>query len=150
MLTCSFLYCLWYQDHQVTSAELSMPFLGSILIGCSLGMFKKLAFAKHRASHRFLTAFVFFVQLTLLVMAPALKFPSLALQMRSLDEDPSVKSSYYDGRGEACIVFVCSGIVITFVFFALCNAVQHPKIPESLSNMLIGALPICLIAALDS
>ena len=61
MLSCSILFCLWYQDQQVTITELSMPFLGSILIGCSLGMFKKLAFAKHRASHRFLTAFIFFV-----------------------------------------------------------------------------------------
>ena len=70
--------------------------------------------------------------------------------MKSLNEDPNVKSSYYDGRGEACIVFVCSGVAITFIFFALCNALQHPKIPESLSNLLIGALPLCLIAALDS
>mmetsp|Transcript_2453 Transcript_2453/g.3393 ORF Transcript_2453/g.3393 Transcript_2453/m.3393 type:complete len:101 (+) Transcript_2453:512-814(+) len=100
-----------------------MPILSSVLIGSSLGIFRKVAQAQTRASYRFPTAFIFFVQLAMVFITPSLKFPSLTMHIKELGEDPEMETAYYDSRGLAVAVFFGTGLLITLIFFTVFNAV---------------------------
>ena len=54
------------------------PVLSSICIGCSLGLFKKVALAERRAGPSFVTTFTFHLTLAVVLLSPYLKYPSLA------------------------------------------------------------------------
>ena len=58
-----------------------MPIIGSLLIGYSLGMFKKLALAKRKASSRFPSAYIFFTTFIIVILSPSLKYPSVAFDI---------------------------------------------------------------------
>ena len=129
-------------------AILCLPIIGSILIGFSLGMFKKLALAQRQASYRFPSAFVFFTTFMMVLLAPSLKYPSLAFDMKELAIDDS-NISYYDDRGLAIVGFFVAGLLFTFILFSITNALQHPAIRSESLNLITAVLPAILFITLS-
>lgn len=140
----------------VSDAKLSvlLPMLSSVLIGSSLGIYRRLALAEQRPSPRFPTAFIFYVTFALVLLTPLLKYPLLAGQINDLAGYTNMakreqESVYYSSRGIPIAFFVILGIVTSIVAFTLCNALQHPAIRQSQVNLFVSCMPILICIAIE-
>ena len=78
--------------------------------------------AQKRVSPEFTTVYIFYVAMTLVLISPILKYPSLTSQMHNIVDD----KSYYDDRGVPIIFFFVIGLMATIVAYSICNALKHP------------------------
>ena len=150
-LTCLFLLNL-FQTEAISVTIVSLLAISTICIGTSLGVFKKIANSKSRASPRFVTAFVFYVSFALVVLTPYLKYPSLAAQIHTLAIDETLedqKSSYYSSRGIVIASFFVLGAFSTVSAFSICNAMQHPQIKQGYINLMASLIPVAIFAIFD-
>ena len=69
-------------DYKSDRTAVTQVLIGSVLLGVGLGLFKKLANSKLMVGPRFLTTFVFFTNLALLLIGPWFKYTYVAHQMR--------------------------------------------------------------------
>ena len=65
-------------DYKSDRTAVTQVLIGSLLLGVGLGLFKKLANSKLMVGPRFLTTFVFFTNLTLLLIGPWFKYTYVA------------------------------------------------------------------------
>ena len=101
--------------------------------------------AQKRVSPEFTTVYIFYVAMTLVLISPILKYPSLTSQMHNIVDD----KSYYDDRGVPIIFFFVIGLMATIVAYSICNALQHPEIRQSHLNMLFTVVPPVLCMGMN-
>ena len=80
MLTTSIL------TYKQADTTIHLVIVGSILLGISLGLFKKLSNANQLVGPRFLTVFMFLICLSFIMITPWFKYPHVAHQMRQETE----------------------------------------------------------------
>jgi cation transport ATPase len=132
--------------------------LGSVLLGISIGLYKRIANASKPATPRYCTMHVFFFSVLSLTVTPYLKFPSVANQIRSEHAsdyvngtiDPSITASYYENRWSAIIYFIVNGILLTIVIYSIANALQHAKLKESSLNSTFTGITLLTCFAFDN
>lgn len=130
-----------------------MPVFGALCVGSSLGLFKKMAQADKRVGPKFVTTFIFYASFALVVLTPYLKYPSLAQQLRQLENESSDPAdSYFNGgdraKNLAMVLFV--GFLATFAAFAVCNALQHPDVKLGQISSILVLTPSLLYAVVYS
>jgi len=132
--------------------------LGSVLLGFSIGLYKRIATSTKPATPRYCTMHVFFFTVLSLTVTPYLKFPSVANQIRAEHAsdyingviDPSITASYYENRGSAIIYFIVNGILLTIVIYSIANALQHPQLKESSVNSTFTFITLVTCFAFDN
>ena len=113
----------WQEGAQINfSPNVIFPILGAICIGTSLGLYKRIQMAQKRVSPEFTTVFIFYVAMTIILISPILKYPSLTSQMHNIVDE----KSYYENRSIPIIFFFVIGLMATIVAYSICNALQHP------------------------
>lgn len=145
VLTSLFLSEKFVLNDPAVTLSVAYPIIGSIWIGSSLGIFKKLALAEKRASPRIVSAFVFYITFALILVTPYLTYPSLAKQITEIAGDDQLKidekSVYYtEGRALDILVFFVTGLLFIGSAISICNAMQHPDLKQSQINILMSVM----------
>ena len=100
-----------------------MVLVGSILLGIGLGLFKKLANSKLMVGPRFLSTFVFFTNLALIMVGPWFKYTYLSHQLRQAPESTyHTDSEYYNNRSMSIVYFFLNAVLASLASFSILNA----------------------------